>query len=216
MTKLTVMMVLAALMTGCGLQNQINSLKHDVSETNTRIDTLQRELQYTVFAITGLQEQAIANQYRDARERKDRAEAIGRLQYELETLDNTTENTANDLRIQIAALQNQQLLAYTMQQAELNSVNATVAAMQAQANANQAAITALQLNVTVAGMIDPCGKSSSGYDEVLMRLSDGKVVAYFESGNSRHLSVLETGVRYQTGDLQACQFQVNAVGQISY
>jgi hypothetical protein len=58
----------------------------------------------------------------------------------------------------------------------------------------------------VIKFIDPCGDSSS-YDEVILRMSSGELVAYFEDGSRRFLSILSPGV-YQTTDAQKCIFKV--------
>ena len=56
-------------------------------------------------------------------------------------------------------------------------------------------------------IIDPCG-DSEGYDEILLRLNDGQLMAYFENGNNRFLSLLPPGL-YITTDSQKCLFKVN-------
>lgn len=56
-------------------------------------------------------------------------------------------------------------------------------------------------------LIDPCGPSTS--DEILLKLNNGKIVAYFESGSNRYLSTLKPG-SYRTTDPSRCFFTVDA------
>lgn len=60
---------------------------------------------------------------------------------------------------------------------------------------------------SIVQIIDPCG-DASGHDEILLILSTGEVLAYFESGSNRFLSVLENG-NYRTTDAQQCNFTVS-------
>ncbi len=59
----------------------------------------------------------------------------------------------------------------------------------------------------VLSIVDPCG-DGPGYDEVLLVLADGTILAYFESGDYRHLAVIGQG-NYRTTDEQACAFSVS-------
>ena len=64
----------------------------------------------------------------------------------------------------------------------------------------------------IVGIIDPCG-DGVGFDEVLLRLRDGTLIAFFESNGKRHLSVIKSG-NYITTDLQRCRFAVNGMGEV--
>lgn len=70
----------------------------------------------------------------------------------------------------------------------------------------QADIAELQTRSTVEEFIDPCG-DSAGFDEVLLWMSSGELVAYFESGSRRFLTILKDG-NYRTTDKQRCRFSV--------
>lgn len=85
---------------------------------------------------------------------------------------------------------------------------------QAQLNSVQATITELTLRTSVVEVIDPCG-DGPGYDEVLIRLSDGNIVAYFESGSNRFLSLLQPG-SYRTTDATNCNFTVDNNKKVCY
>jgi hypothetical protein len=60
----------------------------------------------------------------------------------------------------------------------------------------------------VVEIIDPCGDNPGQFDEVLLRLSTGELLAYFESGSNRFLSLIGNG-SYSTTDSQHCHFTVN-------
>lgn len=66
---------------------------------------------------------------------------------------------------------------------------------------------------SIAELIDPCG-DEVGYDEVLIRLTDGRLLAYFESGGNRFLSVLPPG-SYRTTDSSSCAFTVDSLGNVT-
>lgn len=61
---------------------------------------------------------------------------------------------------------------------------------------------------SIAQLIDPCGDNPGQFDEVLIRLSTGQLLAYFESGGNRFLSLIGNG-NYRTTDSQSCHFTVN-------
>lgn len=107
-------------------------------------------------------------------------------------------------------------------QAGLNATNGNVLVMQSQANSTQAQMTvvstqisnlstqisALNAQDSVIDYLD-CGGNGPGYDEVVLRTKSGKLVAYFESGSQRFLSILTPG-NYQTTDASSCPFTVSA------
>jgi len=64
-------------------------------------------------------------------------------------------------------------------------------------------------------IIDPCGDNPGQFDEVLFRLSSGEVVAYFEQGSKRFLTVLNPG-NYRTTDTQNCNFTITEDMQVEY
>jgi hypothetical protein len=65
---------------------------------------------------------------------------------------------------------------------------------------------------TVMAVYDPCG-DSPGFDEILLKLADGTVLAYFESGSNRFLTVLRPGT-YRTTDGSNCTFTLLNDGTI--
>lgn len=69
----------------------------------------------------------------------------------------------------------------------------------------------LEENVYVEAIIDPCGDTENVVDEVILSLSDGSYVVYFESSNKRYLAELENG-DYRTTDGTNCNFTINDDG----
>lgn len=59
----------------------------------------------------------------------------------------------------------------------------------------------------VSEIIDPCGPSFTGYDEVILRLSNNQLLAHYSSGALQFFTVLKPG-SYVTTDSQACHFTV--------
>lgn len=84
---------------------------------------------------------------------------------------------------------------------------------QAQTNINDILIRLVSLENEVddlyVELIDPCGDHPGYFDEVILKLPSGELVAYFkQSGSKEFLSVLTDG-NYQTTDQQKCNFTVS-------
>lgn len=88
--------------------------------------------------------------------------------------------------------------------------------LQLEINALQAKLTELATRQIAVSLIDPCEDMPGQYDEVLMRIEDGRLVAYFEQGGKRYLTILQPNVAYQTTDAQACRFSINEHNQVVY
>jgi len=86
--------------------------------------------------------------------------------------------------------------------------DSNIAALQSNANAQQVQLTVIQMGDTIIKMVDPCGTTPGFYNEVLLRTTGGKLVAYFESGTNRYLSILSPG-NYATTDGTGCNFTVD-------
>lgn len=70
----------------------------------------------------------------------------------------------------------------------------------------------------VLEIIDPCNDAPGIVDEVLIRLSDGRVLCSFSAnanGQNTRLAVLPAG-SYVTTDGSNCHFSVNVAGNITY
>lgn len=60
--------------------------------------------------------------------------------------------------------------------------------------------------------IDPCG-DGPGFDEVILRMGDGTLLAHYSSGGREFLTIITPG-NYVTTDQQACSFTVTAEGEV--
>lgn len=116
----------------------------------------------------------------------------------IDLIDAAFQSSINSLIGHVNALE----LSEVIQASELANLNADVLVLQSVADTQ------------ISELIDPCGPSG-GYDEVLLKLGDGSIVAYFEQGSNRFLSVIVAG-SYQTSDAQHCHFSVSASNVISY
>lgn len=59
----------------------------------------------------------------------------------------------------------------------------------------------------IVELIDPCGDNPNIYDEILIRLNNNKLIAYFEDGTQHYLTIIIPGT-YQTTDKQRCIFTI--------
>lgn len=66
----------------------------------------------------------------------------------------------------------------------------------------------------VVETINPCG-SQGRFDEVILRLSDGSLLAHYASGNKQFLTFLGPG-HYRTTDGFACRFSVDEDLNVSW
>jgi hypothetical protein len=66
---------------------------------------------------------------------------------------------------------------------------------------------------TITGLLDPCGRQGV-FDEVLLVLEGGQVLAHYSQGNKQFLTVLLPG-SYITTDGTNCLFTLNADSTLS-
>lgn len=100
-------------------------------------------------------------------------------------------------------------------EAQLAEINAEIARLEDTTADLQVQITEEVLKTKVISFIDPCDDKPGAFDEVLLRAENGQLVAYFEQGGNRFLSILSPG-NYRTTDSQACNFTVDANNQVHY
>ncbi len=122
---------------------------------------------------------------------------------DLQAVDVLMQNSINDI---IDRLDNIDLELHAID-CDLDVVKAKIVNLQNQINALN-----LASSKNIVKVIDPCG-DGVGFDEILLQLADGTIIAYFESGGDRHLSVLGVG-SYRTTDKQKCFFKVDANGNV--
>lgn len=189
--SITLLVVVVILSTGCGLQQQLDDLKRTSATQGQEIAVLQQQIAALMASI--------ANNIVSINNLGQQADQLGN-QYQqlLASIDAGDQTAAVD-----AAQLSDQIEALTIQEATLQLTLQT----------QEATLAQLQMNQTISSFVDPCGPSG-GYDEVLMRTSNGTLIAYFEDGSgNRHLSLLTPGT-YQTTDAQRCVFSVNSQGQV--
>ena len=71
---------------------------------------------------------------------------------------------------------------------------------------------------TITEIIDPCGNASGIYDEVLLKLQSGKILASFSdsaNGKNTRLSEITQG-NYVATDGSNCHFSVDSLGNVSW
>lgn len=98
---------------------------------------------------------------------------------------------------------------------ELVSLQETSALTSSEINNYQTVLNNLSLQIAemytdlrVSELVDPCGDHVNEYDEVLLKMSNGDYIAYFEVGGKRFLTILEENVNYRTTDKQKCDFKI--------
>lgn len=61
---------------------------------------------------------------------------------------------------------------------------------------------------SIAKLIDPCGDHPGHFDEIIIKLGSGSMIAFFESSGKRFLTELVDG-NYRTTDKQRCNFSIS-------
>lgn len=67
---------------------------------------------------------------------------------------------------------------------------------------------------TVVQIIDPCGKQTA-FDEVLLKLANGSILAHYASGSNQFLTYVTPG-SFVTTDGTNCHFTVSSTGNVSW
>jgi hypothetical protein len=93
-------------------------------------------------------------------------------------------------------------------QAQIDALSLQVVALQDQADQTAIEVVELSTEYRITELLDPCG-NGAGFDEVLLRTSGGDIIAYFEQGANRFLSVLTPG-SYRTTDGTNCNFSIDS------
>lgn len=169
------------------LETSVTSNINQISANSTSIISIQSQL--------GSEVQAIMEEIDELKTNKaDKEEMEQRLQELENDLIDIMDTNEAQIVAQIVALENYNLN------------------MQTQINSNLAQIVALQEQDSVVEFIDPCG-DGPGFDEVLLKTSSGKLIAYFENGGDRFLTILSPG-NFRTTDSQKCNFTVNSSGEV--
>lgn len=125
----------------------------------------------------------------------------------------------DDTAARLAALEMEQMRLeseFQLAEARFQEFGGDVEELELQLQLTMVQLAALSGETRVVGLLDPCGDATGQFDEVLLKLSDGRVMAYFEDGGKRFLSVLSVGTLYETTDSQRCRFKVSGTGALLY
>lgn len=68
---------------------------------------------------------------------------------------------------------------------------------------------------SVVELIDPCGDEPNAFDEVLLRLANGQLMAHYSSDGLQFLTLLSPG-NYVTTDSQKCHFTIDSDMNVSW
>lgn len=66
---------------------------------------------------------------------------------------------------------------------------------------------------TVTELVDPCGPQGA-YDEVLLKLANGQILAHFASGAKQFLTIVPPG-NYTVTDGTSCRFTITPTGEVT-
>lgn len=69
---------------------------------------------------------------------------------------------------------------------------------------------------SVTEIVDPCGDHAGHFDEVLLKMYNGDIVAYFKDNGSREFLTIIGAGNYQTTDKQKCNFSVDSNRNITW
>ena len=85
-------------------------------------------------------------------------------------------------------------------------------------NGSQALIANNGTQYNIVTIIDPCGDAPGIYDEVLLQLANGQIVASFSqnaAGDNTRFALIPQG-SYVTTDGSGCRFNVSSTGVVSW
>lgn len=175
------------------LSNEVTSLQAEISALNTDLATTQSDITQLELAF-GVNSQEVLNAQAD----------IIVLQSQL----SDTQTLLNSAIAQGGA-------AYSSIINSINSLSNSNSAIQNSVNTLVTQMAQIQLQDSVVGLVDPCpAVSSNTYKEFLFKMKSGKLVAYFEDGGKRFLTVVTAG-NYRTTDARACNFTVTTNNTIT-
>ena len=145
---------------------------------------------------------------------------------DVQDLESQRQNAAlqaqiNSLNSLLAVLQSSLALLQASQsgtQAQVNDLAAQLSAVELAQQDMLVQLAELQGRVAVAQIIDPCGNAPAVVDEVLLKLTDGSLLASFSdnsSGKNTRFAVVPAG-NYVTTDGSSCMFHVSSSGAVTW
>jgi septal ring factor EnvC (AmiA/AmiB activator) len=185
LNKFLFMAVTVALLSGCGVaQQQAQFCGGDFEQACT-----------TIF---GFPEDKSADE--------DQDKAIDALEQQVNNLNSTININImqiNSLYSAISVLQSTN----NNQDTQISALSTVLNNLQTTVNVHTTQIAALQTRESIVDFLD-CGGDQSGFDEIVMRTSSGRMIAYFEQNGNRFLTILVPG-NYRTTDQSSCPFTIN-------
>lgn len=175
-------------------EQQISELDKRLTNTEKEVESLKTMVNSLIGDVSVLSSQYSSN-----------SSVLNLLQSQLSALNNNVE--ANSVQITNINTTINELLDNSEYLLERIDYQQTVI------NSMLVDIASLQNNETITEFYDVCGDKVGYFDEVIIKTSSGKLLAYFESSGDRFLTLLTPG-NYQTSDKQKCKFTVNSSGQI--
>jgi hypothetical protein len=147
------------------------------------------------------------------RKNSDQDEEIDKINVRIDALELSIQDNINEIN----SLYNELDVIGDSNDSMYNNILSIINSLQNSVNNDIVELTELveeKTEESVAELVDPCG-DSVGYDEVLIRTNSNKLVAYFEVGGNRYLSVLPQG-NYMTTDGSNCHFTVDSNMDVSW
>ncbi len=123
-----------------------------------------------------------------------------------DTLENQVNNNSDDID-KLQKRLNQLEASVNNLYLDIDNLEVDQDSLEQQISLINTSIVNLEAKTTVATIIDPCGDKVGEFDEHLIKLSDGSIIAYFEQNGKRFLTTLPDG-SYRTTDKQACNFSI--------
>lgn len=218
MKKLLLVLTFLGLTTGCGIAQQISKdcggelnelcnglFGDDGEETEAALLEAQRQFEEYKRQQALEEEYVIGVLYAISNQLALHMGQIYQLQNELGALQASLVQLQDEEAADVAALQ----ALIDGLEADINAQSALVSALQVQSNANQIILAQLQGYGMVVEIVNPCG-DQPGFDEVLLRLSTGQIIASFSdnaSGANTRFTTIGNG-SYSTTDGTNCAFTV--------
>jgi peptidoglycan hydrolase CwlO-like protein len=182
---------------GFNYDDKMNNLDDEIEALKKRVSNLESQVAININNISSIQSDILS------------------INADIESLELLIEDLSQDVdanSTSIALLQSQ----VTNHNSRLTSLEALVNSIQTTTNGLVADVAQLESHENIVEFIDPCGDWAGGYDEVILKTSSGKFLAYFENGSRRFLSLLEKNVNYMVTDGSGCRFYINNSNQVIF
>jgi predicted nucleic acid-binding Zn-ribbon protein len=199
---------------GLNLQSQINDINASLSDLAANDADQQAQLDALADRVQALEDSTSILQGQ-----------VATIEGDITGINTAIENLQDQINATNALIANYVNLgtnAYNQIQSQINglssastSLNTTMSSLQSSVNSALVSIATLQGYNNIVSIKDPCG-DGAGFDEVFLKLSNGKYLASFSensSGKNTRFSLLADG-SFVTTDGTNCQFTVSGSGTV--